>query len=84
MEYTTDGRLSWKAKGVMAYIAALQADEVCNISKLQTLSTDGRDSVASAFRELEQAGYIERRRVRDSKGCLRGAEYVVLNKREER
>ena len=83
MSYMTDTNLSWKAKGIMAYIAALQGGEACSITRLQAFGTDGRDSVASAFRELEQAGYIERRRVRDDKGRLCGAEYVVLNKREE-
>ena len=36
------------------------------------------DSVCATVRELEAAGYIIRRRVRDKNGQMRGMEYTVL------
>jgi hypothetical protein len=33
--------------------------------------------------ELEKAGYVQRRRVRDDKGCLRGTEYVIYEQPQQ-
>ena len=41
-------------------------------------STDGRDSVRSAIRELIKAGYIMREKVRNEKGRIVGSNYVVF------
>ena len=35
------------------------------------------DAIREAVKELEKAGYIRRSRERDSKGRLRGADYVI-------
>lgn len=44
---------------------------------LVKITKDGKDSVKSALTELEKLGYLQRERVRDEKGRLRGAIYHV-------
>lgn len=43
---------------------------------------DGRDSVCSALKELEEAGCIIRRQVIDKKGRFDGVEYNFVNRTE--
>lgn len=44
---------------------------------LAHINREGIDAIRAAIRELEQAGYIVRERVRDEKGMLRGTKYKV-------
>lgn len=60
-----DKRLSWKAKGIMAYMLSMPDDWVFYMDELMTHSTDGRDSFRSGFKELKDAGYVERRPIKD-------------------
>lgn len=60
-----DKRLSWKAKGIMAYMLSMPDDWVFYMDELMTHSTDGRDSFRSGFKELKDAGYVERRAIKD-------------------
>ena len=46
--------------------------------RLASICKEGVDSVCATVRELEAAGYIIRRRVRDKNGQMRGMEYTVL------
>ena len=45
---------------------------------LASICKEGVDSVCATVRELEAAGYIIRRRIRDKNGQMRGMEYTVL------
>lgn len=60
-----DERLSWKAKGLMAYLVGRPKGWVLNRSDLINRSTDGRDSVAAGLKELSDLGYISVRQVKD-------------------
>lgn len=71
-DYTTinntclkDDRLSWKAKGIMAYILTLPDDWVINLEEIITHAPDGEKSFRSGFNELKKYGYVERIQVRD-------------------
>ena len=44
---------------------------------LATICKEGADCIGSALRELEQAGYIVRNRIRDSKGKIVDVEYII-------
>lgn len=60
-----DRRLSWKAKGIMAYLLSMPDDWVFYMEELQTHSTDGKASFNSGFKELKDCGYVERSPVKD-------------------
>ena len=44
------------------------------INGMRTFCSEGRDAIRSALKELEKFGYLERRKVRDSRGCATAAE----------
>jgi len=60
-----DSRLSFRAKGLHAYLLSRPDEWNPNREHLATVSTEGRDAVAKALKELELAGYLIRRRYRD-------------------
>lgn len=72
-----DPRISFKAKGLMAYLLSLPDDWEIYESEVVNHSRDGKDSLKSAIKELIETGYIERTRIRDEKGRLGAYEYTV-------
>lgn len=70
--------LSLKAVGIMSKILSLPDDWDYTLKGLAKLGTDGIDSVRSAIKELEEAGYIVRRQLRDPRGRLSRNEYLVF------
>lgn len=72
-----DDNLSWKAKGILAYLLSLPDDWQIYEKELQTHSKDGKDSLKTGIQELIEAGYIERKRIRNEKGQLKQYEYRV-------
>lgn len=69
--------LSWKAKGIFAYLWS-QSDS-WNFYEVEVLkhSTDGKASLKAGLKELESAGYLKRYRVRDEKGFLRESKWIL-------
>lgn len=65
-----DKRLSWKAKGIWTYAFSRPDDWEFNIEDLVNQSTDKIDKVNSGLKELEEAGYLERSRIRNPDGTL--------------
>ncbi len=55
-----DNRLSWKAKGLHAYMLSKPDDWTFHDTELQKHAKDGRDSLKSAIKELKQYGYMKR------------------------
>lgn len=60
-----DVNLSWKAKGILAYLLSLPDDWQIYESEIQQHARDGKDSLAAGIRELIQNKYIRRTRMRD-------------------
>lgn len=56
--------LSWKAKGILAYILTLPDDWTIYTHELVTHATDGRDSFRKGWTELKKAGYIETKQLK--------------------
>lgn len=73
-----DGNLSWKAKGLHAYLISLPDEWVVRERDLAKRSKDGRDSVRSGIKELIEHGYIIRQRKHDKSGKFEGYETVVF------
>jgi hypothetical protein len=65
-ECIKDIRLSWKAKGLMAYLLSLPNDWKINIIELEKHATDGIKALRSGLKELKDLGYIKRFPVRDN------------------
>lgn len=76
-----DQNLSLKAKGLLSLMLSLP-DDTWNYSLegLAKLVRDGVDSVRTTLKELIKYGYVETSRVRDEKGRLGAAEYVIHEK----
>lgn len=69
--------LSWKAKGLLAYLLSLPDDWKIYVEELQSHSKDGRDSTAAALKELIEAKYIKRVQLRGSHGKFGVYQYIV-------
>jgi hypothetical protein len=57
-----DERLSWSARGILAFVLSLPPDQHLTAAWLEKQSPDGREQVRSALRELERFGYYHRDR----------------------
>lgn len=62
-EVLNDKNLSWKAKGLYAYLFSKPDDWDFSAHRIKMDSANGRDSVLSALKELEQKGYLERNKL---------------------
>lgn len=78
--FLSDERLSWKGKGVLAYLLSKPSNWRVFVSDLVKRSKDGRDAVYSALKELEQAGYVERKQSRDESNRITGMETVIYER----
>lgn len=79
-EFIHNNNLSWKAKGILLYLLSRPDDWQVYETELQKHAADGRDSLRTGIKELEQAGYIHRTRKRNEKGQLKEYEYQVFEK----
>jgi DNA-binding Lrp family transcriptional regulator len=69
--------LSLKAKGLLSQILSLPENWDYTLAGLSHINREKIDAIREAVRELEKAGYITRSRVRDDKGRLQGADYII-------
>ena len=73
-----DKTITLKAKGLLSQMFSLPDDWDYTLKGLAYINLEGIDSIRSAIRELEKAGYIIRTRLRDEQGRLRGTSYKVF------
>lgn len=73
-----DPALSWKAKGLLGYVLSRPDDWQIHVRDLMLRSTDGRDSVYAALRELKVRGYVQETVQRHARGFIMAREYVVF------
>ena len=72
-----DTELSLKSKGLLSMMLSLPEEWNYTTRGLAAICKEGADCIGSALRELEQAGYIVRSRLRDSKGKIVDVEYII-------
>lgn len=70
-------KLSLKAKGLLSLMLSLPETWDYTVKGLAHISKEGVDGITGTIKELEQAGYVERHRIRDSAGRLRTTEYII-------
>ena len=75
-----DKSLSLKAKGLLSLMLSLPEDWDYTTKGLARICRDGVDSIRSAVQELEQRGYVVRRRIRNEKGQLGEMEYTIFER----
>lgn len=73
-----DPALSWRAKGILAYLLSRPPTWKAQSSDLMNHSTDRKTSVRNGLRELRKAGYAQLNTLQDKNGRLRGTEWVVV------
>lgn len=69
--------LSFKAKGLLSYLLSRSDEWEVYQAQLQEIGPDGETAVRSGLEELQEAGYLEKRRIRDEEGKFQGWEYVI-------
>ena len=70
--------LSLKAKGLLSLMLSLPEDWDYTTKGLSFICKDGIDSINKTIKELEENGYLIRRRLRNEKGQLTTTEYTIL------
>ena len=75
-----DTGLSLKAKGLLTIMLSLPDSWNYTTRGLAAICKEGVDAISSAIRELEKAGYVVRRQLRDSKGRITDTEYVIYER----
>lgn len=75
-----DISLSLKAKGLLSLMLSLPESWDYTTKGLACICKDGVDSICSTVKELEKAGYVQRRRLRNELGHLTEIEYTILEK----
>ena len=77
-----DKSISLKAKGLLSQMLSLPPEWDYTLQGLAYINKEGINSVREGVKELENAGYIKRRRTRDAKGLFVGTEYVIREQPE--
>lgn len=74
-----DTRLSFKARGLLAYMLSKSDDWEFYERELITHTPDGRDAVRSALRELSSAGYLVREQAKNTSGTFDKSQWLVFD-----
>ena len=69
--------LSWRAKGLLAYLLTKPENWVVVMNELISLSRDKRQSTQKAFSELRDHGHATLETVRDERGRIVGKEWHI-------
>ena len=62
-----DERLSWKAKGIIAYMLSMPDDWKFYVKELSDHAKDGEDSLRSGIKDFKECGYLKRYPVKDTR-----------------
>jgi hypothetical protein len=63
-----DRRLSFRARGILLWLLDKPDDWRCDSDTLTRNTTEGRDAVRTALKELETCGYLVRSKYQDARG----------------
>lgn len=77
-----DGALSWKAKGILAYLLSKPPGWIVMRQDIVNHSSDGLDSVQSGMQELKELGYAALINAQGEDGKTMGKRWVVAERPE--
>lgn len=77
--FLNNKKLSWKAKGILAFMLSKPDDWVFYIDELIKHATDGERSFRAGFKELGDQGYVKRKPVRKGQRIERWETIVYEN-----
>lgn len=78
-----DSRLSWKARGILAYLLSKPDDWEVSVKEIWKSGKEGRNVVQACMKELEEVGYAELKTIRDRKGKVVGKQWIIREQHEE-
>lgn len=70
--------LSWKAKGLFAYLVGRPVDWIVRRSDLERRSTDGKAALQSGLYELQKHGFLTIERERGGRGQITGTLWTLV------
>ena len=73
-----DKNLSNKARGLLSTMMSLPPDWNYTTRGLAYICKDGVDSITAQLKELEDRGYLKRRKVRDGRGKIVSTEFIFF------
>lgn len=76
-----DTRLSWRARGIAAYLLTMPDDWQIDYAHLWKNGVEGRDAVLTAMKELEECGYLIRTKLRKEDGTF--TTFVTLHEQPQ-
>jgi hypothetical protein len=69
--------LTLKAKGLLSQMLSLPEEWDYTLAGLSHINRESTDAIRTAIQELEAQGYIIRARIRNERGQMAGADYVI-------
>lgn len=78
-----DRNLTLKSKGLLSMMLSLRDDWNYTTRGLAAISREGVDAIGTALKELELAGYITRRQLRDANGRISDTEYTIYERPQD-
>ena len=75
-ECLKDPNITWRAKGLYAYMMTLPNGWIIRRSEIFNHGLEGKDASNTAFNELITKGYLKKEFIRD-KGKIKGFEYIL-------
>ena len=74
-----DERLSWKARGLLAYLLSMPDNWTARTTDLARRGPEGEHAVRAGLKELETAGYLTREKVHQDDGTF--AHFATVHER---
>ena len=81
--FIKDVKLSWKAKGVMAYLLSLPEDWTIHLSEIEKHASDGKSALRSAINELKDLGYLKAEQKRENNRFAEMVYIIIENPAED-
>ena len=77
-----DNRLSWRAKGILAYLLSKPSGWKVNVKDIWNNGAEGRNAVQDCLVELQKIGYARLITITGEQGKLMGSQWVITEEPE--
>lgn len=73
----SDSRLSYRARGVLAYLLTKPDEWEVNMKEIESGGKEGREAIRAAFNELKALGYAELKAEKGDGGAFAGRKWMI-------